>query len=99
MATRALDSSDIQRGLAELDGWELAGDRIKRRFQFADFVTAFGWMSSVALVAEKLDHHPEWKNVYNRIDVELTTHDCKGLSARDFELAKAMERLARGASS
>jgi len=80
--------------MAALPGWERRGDRIARSFRFDDFVSAFGWMTSVALVAERMDHHPEWRNVYSRVEVELTTHDAGGLTARDFELAEAMERLA-----
>ena len=65
-----------------------------RTFRFSSFAEAFGWMASVAIVADKLDHHPEWSNVYSRVDVELTTHDAKGLSERDFELARVMDELA-----
>ena len=67
-----------------------------RRFCFDDFVAAFGWMASVALVAERLNHHPEWRNVYATVEVELTTHDAGGLTPLDFELAAAMDRLASG---
>ena len=66
---------------------------IERTFLFKDFVSAFGFMSSVALLAEKSDHHPEWSNVYNRVVIYLSTHDCGGLSARDFELAKAIDAV------
>lgn len=68
-------------------------DAITRRFQFADFAQAFGFMASVAILAEKMDHHPEWSNVYNRVDILLTTHDCDGLSVRDARLAAAIEAL------
>lgn len=68
-------------------------DAITRRFQFADFAQAFGFMASVAILAEKMDHHPEWSNVYNRVDILLTTHDCGDLSERDAKLAEAIERL------
>ena len=74
--------------------WKLASDRISRSFRFGSFVEAFGWMSSVALVAEKLNHHPEWRNVYSKVEVDLSTHDVGGLSERDFELAAEMDRLA-----
>ena len=73
----------------DLPGWELADGKLRREFVFQDFVTAFGFMSQVALVAEKMDHHPEWSNVYNRVVVELQTHDAGGLTDLDFELAAA----------
>ncbi|MEE2678407.1 MAG: 4a-hydroxytetrahydrobiopterin dehydratase [Myxococcota bacterium] len=89
-----LAEEEIAQRLAQQPEWEHRGDRIARRFRFADFVTAFGWMASVALVAERLNHHPEWRNVYGEVSVELTTHDAGGLTALDFELAAAMDRLA-----
>ena len=89
-----LSDEEIAVRLRAREGWELRGDRIARRFEFPDFVRAFGWMASVALVAERLDHHPEWRNVYSRVDVELTTHDAKGLTELDFQLAEAMDRAA-----
>lgn len=70
-------------------------DAIRKVFMFSDFVEAWGFMSRVALVAEKMDHHPEWFNVYNKVDVTLSTHDCKGLSTLDFTLADAMEKNAK----
>ena len=82
--------------LAELAGWrEVAGrDAIQKSFKFADFNAAFGFMSRVALAAEKLDHHPEWFNVYNRVEVTLATHDADGVTARDVELARFMDDAA-----
>ena len=68
-------------------------DAIRRQFRFADFSAAWAFMTRVALLAEKLDHHPEWSNVYNQVDVVLTTHDAGGLSARDVALAQAMDAL------
>ncbi len=68
-------------------------DAITRRFKFDDFAQAFGFMASVAIIAEKMDHHPEWSNVYNRVDILLTTHDAGGLSERDAKLAEAIEGL------
>jgi 4a-hydroxytetrahydrobiopterin dehydratase len=70
-------------------------DAIVRRFVFEDFVAAFGFMSQVALLAEKADHHPEWSNVYNRVDILLTTHDADGLSHRDIELARAIDAVGK----
>jgi 4a-hydroxytetrahydrobiopterin dehydratase len=82
--------------LPTLAGWTHEPDRdaLTKRFQFADFVSAFGFMASVALLAERLDHHPEWSNVYNRVDILLTTHDADGLSMRDIDLAHAIDAVA-----
>ena len=82
--------------LAGLAGWtEVEGrDAIAKTFRFADFSAAFGFMARVALAAEKMDHHPEWFNVYNRVEVTLSTHDAGGLTDRDIRLAAAMDRLA-----
>ncbi|MBU0554498.1 MAG: 4a-hydroxytetrahydrobiopterin dehydratase [Alphaproteobacteria bacterium] len=81
--------------LADLPDWRLSDDAsgISRSLRFADFVAAFGFMSKVALLAERADHHPEWSNVYNRVDIRLTTHDAAGLSARDIALAKEIDAL------
>jgi 4a-hydroxytetrahydrobiopterin dehydratase len=83
--------------LLTLGEWthEPTRDAIVRSFVFADFIAAFGFMSRVALLAEKADHHPEWSNVYNRVDILLTTHDADGLSQRDIALAHAIEAMAR----
>lgn len=93
MATK----TGAQAALANLSGWAVkAGDRdaIEKSFKFADFKTAFGFMSSCALKAEQMDHHPEWFNVYNRVDVTLTTHDANGVTQLDVELASFMDALA-----
>ncbi len=95
MATK-LTSDERKTALAELSGWvEVAGrDAIQKRFLFKDFNAAFGFMSRVAMMAEKLDHHPEWSNVYRTVDVTLTTHDAGGLTELDVKLAQAMNRFA-----
>ena len=98
MAT-ALDSNAINTALADLNQgsanpWLLKADRLAKRFQFTNFAEAFGFMTESALVAERMDHHPEWRNVYNRVEVELTSHDASGLTERDFRLAKAMDLAA-----
>ena len=82
--------------LDRLGEWDVddSRDGIVRQFIFKDFSEAFAFMTRVALYAEKADHHPEWFNVYNRVDILLTTHDCQGLSARDLKLAKAIDQLA-----
>lgn len=79
-------------------GWahDKARDAITRTFKFKNFVEAWRWMSAIALVAEKMDHHPEWFNVYGEVRVTLTTHDCNGLSELDLKLARKMDALARG---
>jgi 4a-hydroxytetrahydrobiopterin dehydratase len=84
--------------LARVSAWSIVDgrDAITRSFKFADFNAAFGFMARAALVAEKLDHHPEWFNVYNRVDVVLSTHDAGGLTALDIKLAEAMDRIAGG---
>ena len=81
--------------LDELDEWDFdeARDAITRSFTFEDFPEAFGFMARVALLAEKADHHPEWTNVWNRVDILLTTHDAGGLSHRDVDLARAIDAL------
>lgn len=92
----SLPHDQIPQRLADLQGWELAGDAITRTFEFTNFVKAFGFMASAAIVAEKMNHHPEWSNVYNKVTVNLTTHDAGGLTDLDFELAKKMSELAGG---
>lgn len=99
MGRQALKDEEIQLKLSELnkgaDGeWGLEGGKLARTFQFDDFVGAFGFMSQVALVAERMNHHPEWFNVYRTVRVDLTTHDVGGISDSDFELASAMNALA-----
>jgi 4a-hydroxytetrahydrobiopterin dehydratase len=90
-----LDEDERAAALDALGAWDYddARDAITRQFMFADFVEAFGFMTRAAILAEKADHHPEWSNVYNRVDVLLTTHDAGGLSARDVALAKAIDAL------
>ena len=96
MARQKLERSAAEKALAEVEGWELDrdGTAIRRRFVFSDFNEAFGFMARVALAAEKLDHHPEWSNVYKTVDVTLTTHDAGGLTELDFKLAKKMNAFA-----
>jgi len=90
----ALDDTAIARALDTLEGWTLDEGKLLREFRFASFGEAFGFMSRAALVAEKLDHHPEWFNVYSTVRVHLTTHDAGGLTELDLELARAMNAIA-----
>ncbi|MBU2977130.1 4a-hydroxytetrahydrobiopterin dehydratase [Alteromonas sp. C1M14] len=99
--TQTLAHTEIAQLVAQLNQhkeegahWHQDGDRLVKTFTFNNFIAAFGWMSQVAMWAEKLNHHPEWKNVYNRVEVVLTTHDAKGLTERDFLLAQKMDKLA-----
>jgi 4a-hydroxytetrahydrobiopterin dehydratase len=71
--------------------WQLVEGKLTKTFKFKSFIRAFGWMSQIAIWAEKLNHHPEWFNVYNKVDVQLTTHDAVGISELDFKLAEKME--------
>lgn len=93
MTITALTETEVSALLSEVPGWALRDDSkaITRTFKFADFNAAFGFMTRVALFADKHDHHPEWFNVYNRVEMTLTTHDADGLSARDSEMARAIE--------
>lgn len=89
-----LSEEEIRSRLSGLSGWELADGKLHREFQFADFAAAFGFMASVALVAERMDHHPEWSNVYNRVRIDLSTHDAGGVTELDFDLASAASERA-----
>ncbi len=82
---------------AQLPGWTGGDDFITKVYRFEGFIEAFGFMSQIAIIAEKMNHHPEWFNVYNRVDVTLTTHDAGGVTDKDLKLAQAMEKAAHGA--
>ena len=88
-----LDDAAVNDALERLDGWSLREGRLHRRFEFDDFVGAFGFMASVALAAERLNHHPDWSNSYGIVDIHLSSHDVGGLSARDFELAGRIDAI------
>jgi len=98
MAREKLDAKALAEAMADLEGWTLASDglSIGRTFTFKNFSEAFAFMTRSAMAAEKLDHHPEWSNVYKTVVVNLNTHDAGGLTALDFELAKRMNRYAGG---
>src|SRR5256885_17102927 len=93
-----LSDSEIQSALRGRSGWTVVNGKLHREFKFADFVHAFGFMASAALVAESMGHHPEWFNVYNRVTMDLTTHDAGGISAEDFEFAAKLDALIGGAT-
>ena len=91
---RQLTVTEVQDSLAELPGWTVADGKLHREFKFAGFVEAFGFMSSVALVAESMNHHPDWSNGYNKVVVDLVTHSLGGISTYDLALARRMQQLA-----
>lgn len=90
--------NEIDAALTELNKntdqpWVIKEEKLYKAFKFADFIAAFGFMTKVAMLAEKANHHPEWFNVYNRVEISLTTHDAGGISTRDFELAQEVSKL------
>lgn len=95
MARKALSESELTEALATLSGWEVKDGKLSKQFKFPSFAQAIGWMMSVAIEADKMDHHPEWSNVYNRVQVALVTHDLgNAISTWDLDLAKKMDELA-----
>jgi 4a-hydroxytetrahydrobiopterin dehydratase len=93
MKRTKLSAEQIDDRVAQLEGWSLAEGKLRRELHFPDFVRAFGFMTRAALVAERMNHHPEWSNVYGRVVIELTTHDAGGLTDLDFELARQVNEL------
>jgi 4a-hydroxytetrahydrobiopterin dehydratase len=94
LAARRLTDDEMALALARLPEWSLHEGRLRRTYQFRDFVEAFAFMTAAALRIQELDHHPEWFNVYNTVRVDLVTHDAEGVTARDVELAARLEELA-----
>lgn len=92
MTRPLLAPDEIAAALRELPGWELRAGRLHRELAFADFAEAFAFMTRVALEAERLDHHPDWSNVWNRVAIDLSTHDAGGVTKSDVELARRIER-------
>jgi 4a-hydroxytetrahydrobiopterin dehydratase len=90
-----LSEDEVREQLGADSGWEIVDGKLHQEFRFADFVEAFGFMSRVAIVAEKMNHHPEWSNVWNKVVVDLTTHDAGGLTALDVDLAQSLTSMAR----
>jgi 4a-hydroxytetrahydrobiopterin dehydratase len=94
MARKKLNKDEIRAALDELPGWEMKAGKLHKSFKFESFARAIGWMVSVAVHADKLDHHPDWSNAYNRVEVDLVTHDMDdAISNLDVELARTMEKL------
>jgi len=89
-----LAAAEIDERLTGLPEWSLTNGKLHREYRFPDFKLAFAFMTAVALKADQMDHHPEWSNVYNRVTIDLTTHDSAGVTEMDFELAMAADRLA-----
>ena len=89
-----LSEQEISAALAGLPGWSVAGGKLRREYRFPDFIHAFGFMATAAIAIEKMNHHPEWFNVYNRVTVELVTHDAGGITHNDIELARKLEAIA-----
>ena len=94
-----LSDEAVNARLGTLNGWSYTGDRLSREFRFKDFSQAFAFMTRVAMRAEQLDHHPDWFNVYNRVKVQLNTHDAGGVTELDFLLAEAMDRFAENGAA
>jgi len=89
-----LPLAEIQERLQDLNGWRYnEAGKLEKHFRFADFQQAFGFMTRVALIAEKMDHHPDWSNVWNQVRIELNSHDAGGVTKRDFKLAKAIDAI------
>lgn len=90
-----LSEQEIREEIVKLSGWKVVNGKINKTFEFDDFVDAFGFMTKVAMEAEKLNHHPEWFNVYNRVTIDLVTHDVNGISNYDLKLAKTIDKIAK----
>ena len=93
MAATKLSSQEISGELARLPGWSIEDGKLRRVFEFRDFTQAFGFMAQVALAAEKMDHHPDWSNSWNKVVIELSTHSAGGLTNNDFALATRIQRI------
>ena len=94
MARKKLSDSDIQKDLEKLSGWSVENGKLHKEFQFDNFVSAFGFMTQLALIAESMNHHPEWFNVYNRVTIDMSTHDAGGITELDFKFAEHADALA-----
>jgi 4a-hydroxytetrahydrobiopterin dehydratase len=92
---KKLDDAEIVQRVAKMPGWSVQEGKLHREYKFADFPHAFGMMATAAPAIEKMDHHPEWSNVYNRVTVDLSTHDAGGITQKDFDLAMLLEGIAK----
>ncbi len=92
MARRRFSDEEVQARLGEVEAWELIDGKLHREFRFSNFLEAFGFMTQVAMLAERRNHHPDWSNVYNCVVIDLWTHDASGLTALDFDLAGAINQ-------
>ena len=90
-----LSGPELKKAVAALKGWSVAKGKLHKEYKFADFIHAFGFMATAALAIEKMGHHPEWFNVYNRVTVDLTTHDAQGITSKDIDLAKLLDATAK----
>jgi 4a-hydroxytetrahydrobiopterin dehydratase len=93
MSIEKMSLEQIAAALKDLDGWELKNEKLHRELKFKNFVQAWGFMTQVAILAERADHHPEWFNVYSRVIIDLTTHEANGISQRDIELAQKINQI------
>jgi 4a-hydroxytetrahydrobiopterin dehydratase len=91
---RKFSGSELKKALASLPGWSVVDGKLHKEYKFADFIHAFGFMATSALGIEKMEHHPEWFNVYNRVTVDLATHDAGGITSKDVDLAKLLDATA-----
>ena len=91
---RKFSGAELKEALGGLKGWTVVNGKLHKEYKFADFIHAFGFMATAALAIEKMEHHPEWFNVYNRVNVDLTTHDAGGITSKDAELAKILDEIA-----
>jgi 4a-hydroxytetrahydrobiopterin dehydratase len=91
---RKLSGPELKEALDRLTGWTEVNTKLHKEYKFADFIHAFGFMATAALAIEKMGHHPEWFNVYNRVTIDLTTHDAQGITSKDTDLAKALDEIA-----
>ena len=94
MAVNRYTEQELQSVVSKLPGWVIRDGKLHREFQFSDFAHAFGFMATAAVLIEQKNHHPEWSNVYNRVRVDLTTHDARGVTHRDVELAEILDKIA-----
>lgn len=98
MAPARLNDQELQSALERLRGWSIQNNKLHREYKFSDFAHAFGFMATAAVLIEKMNHHPEWLNVYNRVSVDLTTHDAGGITTKDLELADLLDKISSKAA-